>query len=661
MSLVSSEPNESALASASTGIDLKSELTGMLQEKTDSGALMVAENDSLNGSAPLAPPTVPLEGAEQHFYEIALDMGGMRVEMASHDVGFASRQLELWYDVVAAARTTSIIGLAQPAADAVLEEPHPDLQALLANQAPLTSPAMVQMDSPPTQAMIEAKAAELSEESDRLRQQAVDLVPPEMAPPRQGVPSAAPQPFASATAPLNPDQLLDFKALPEPHATLIDELSAPAHEDMIHTDTAAGDDADLYDQASFLVPISGFQPGSLEEASRAASRLDDDDEDESDTELTVASLPLKEQPAETPVQPTLIDPLSEELSPTPTNDVVPDFESLSAPEVPFVEPEQSDVSPSVPLEAESTSVASEPKATVATEPVSDDFDQLVNLLQSDLSNGSADSPVPSEPLLTTEKTLDEATLPPAAEPAKSEPAPPTKPTMDMSARPLMTPMGSAIVDQGVESALDTIFNDLPKSPEHMLVDASGLPVGPDIVDYEDEHSDVVPDEAAFHQTFLAQLDQVKQEVLNSTTGAIAETASPDPLVEDELETEPAASTLSPSGALAEEGDTVFVETFSELCSMLKLDDDSSSSWLVLAAYFLTEVDKQTKFSLKELNHQLTEAGQDAANHSILETVIQEGWLELVPDLTGRAQANEFTLTDLGREHAESFLSVPVEV
>ncbi|MEZ4576233.1 MAG: hypothetical protein R2857_15155 [Vampirovibrionales bacterium] len=33
-----------------------------------------------------------------HYYEISLRVGAMQVAMESHDIGFSSRQLELWYE-----------------------------------------------------------------------------------------------------------------------------------------------------------------------------------------------------------------------------------------------------------------------------------------------------------------------------------------------------------------------------------------------------------------------------------------------------------------------------------------------------------------------------------------------------------------------------------
>lgn len=97
-----------------------------------------------------------------------------------------------------------------------------------------------------------------------------------------------------------------------------------------------------------------------------------------------------------------------------------------------------------------------------------------------------------------------------------------------------------------------------------------------------------------------------------------------------------------------------IESLHELCEMAP-NATSGADFLMLAAYFLTQYKSSEKYSLKDLNAQLVRSGLTPVNHGILEAVVAQGHIELVPDMTGTAQAAEYTLTSSGLAYAGSLI------
>ena len=83
---------------------------------------------------------------------------------------------------------------------------------------------------------------------------------------------------------------------------------------------------------------------------------------------------------------------------------------------------------------------------------------------------------------------------------------------------------------------------------------------------------------------------------------------------------------------------------------------SGSDFMLLSAFFLSHVKQSEKYALKDLNTQLVRSGLTPVNHGILEAVITQGHMQLVPDLTGASQAAEYHLTDLGIKYVLSLLT-----
>jgi hypothetical protein len=96
-----------------------------------------------------------------------------------------------------------------------------------------------------------------------------------------------------------------------------------------------------------------------------------------------------------------------------------------------------------------------------------------------------------------------------------------------------------------------------------------------------------------------------------------------------------------------------VASLSDLCDRSRAE--STTDFLLLAAYYMTHYDQQKNFSLKQLNSALVRAGLSPVNHSALESALQQGVLTMVPDLTGTAEVSEYRLSELGTSTAEGLL------
>lgn len=97
-----------------------------------------------------------------------------------------------------------------------------------------------------------------------------------------------------------------------------------------------------------------------------------------------------------------------------------------------------------------------------------------------------------------------------------------------------------------------------------------------------------------------------------------------------------------------------VETFQDLCDLAP-QAASGQDFLILSAFFLSKMQQAEKYALKDLNSHLMRAGLTPVNHSVLEQVMGQGLLQLVPDLTGTASTAEYRLTDQGEARASELI------
>ncbi len=95
----------------------------------------------------------------------------------------------------------------------------------------------------------------------------------------------------------------------------------------------------------------------------------------------------------------------------------------------------------------------------------------------------------------------------------------------------------------------------------------------------------------------------------------------------------------------EPADLSLVSSLSDLCEQAHAG--TSEDYLILASYYLNQMEYQETFSLKRINSNLVKSGLTPVNHSILETVLSKGLLAMVPDMTGTAEASEYMITQEG--------------
>ena len=71
--------------------------------------------------------------------------------------------------------------------------------------------------------------------------------------------------------------------------------------------------------------------------------------------------------------------------------------------------------------------------------------------------------------------------------------------------------------------------------------------------------------------------------------------------------------------------------------------------LLKASYYLTRYENYDRVTLKDINAKLMQNFSIIVDHAIVEKAISQNLLEVVPDLTGMADAAEYRLTELGEK------------
>lgn len=72
-------------------------------------------------------------------------------------------------------------------------------------------------------------------------------------------------------------------------------------------------------------------------------------------------------------------------------------------------------------------------------------------------------------------------------------------------------------------------------------------------------------------------------------------------------------------------------------------------YLVITAYYLSEFEKLERFSLKQINAKLMQNLAEVIDSATLQDALNQGFIELVPDLTGTSDVTEYKLTREGEE------------
>lgn len=73
-------------------------------------------------------------------------------------------------------------------------------------------------------------------------------------------------------------------------------------------------------------------------------------------------------------------------------------------------------------------------------------------------------------------------------------------------------------------------------------------------------------------------------------------------------------------------------------------------YLICAAYYLFEREKFDRFSLKQINYEVSKLGQKSVDHSVIQQAVSKKYIKVVPDFTGMADFTEYTITEEGEEY-----------
>lgn len=115
----------------------------------------------------------------------------------------------------------------------------------------------------------------------------------------------------------------------------------------------------------------------------------------------------------------------------------------------------------------------------------------------------------------------------------------------------------------------------------------------------------------------------------------AETADFDAVLEKSIEN----PTFEPSKVK----DQVFLNLINSKNTMDKFH------YLMITAYYLSEFEKMERFSIKQINAKLMNNLSEVIDHTMLQEAINQGFIELIPDLTGTSDIGEYRLTPVGED------------
>jgi hypothetical protein len=246
-----------------------------------------------------------------------------------------------------------------------------------------------------------------------------------------------------------------------------------------------------------------------------------------------------------------------------------------------------------------------PQPSAVTLPPQEPVDPLAPVVQTPQSMPPSQSVEPKPPVaviapLETVMPNDlEALEPSTVQP--TQPSPQPQPTVTVNLPPVVQPPaaspGLSVVPSSLPEALDTLSSS--------------------------------PEPEAVQDDFESVMDTVMRDL-----------EKPVELRPSGLPVQPEAFDLPVATA-----DLSLVSSLADLCE--QANAGSSEDFLLLASYYLNQIEYQDSFSLKRINSNLVKSGLTPVNHSILESVLSQGYLSMVPDLTGMAEVSEYAITPEG--------------
>lgn len=539
---------------------------------------------------------------ETHLYEIDLTQGDLLIQLLSDDRDFITRQMDRWFALLIDERYQPIAiapgNVTIPPVEKPAPEPSPPSVAASPPQPERSIPPQPEPVAPAPQRFAEPSPIPSSREReldliDQIKQlQSQIQILSEQA--------LAPDPEPGPLPPIEPVQTAFSPPTQQvpPITSDIDSFASPAHTDFGET---------FPSEKKSEAPIISF-----------------------------------EQAVQNPPQPVQTMPFqSVEQAPEP-----PIVNAFPQPLDVFQQPVQNQPGPPfAPSEPFSPATKAAPPDT------SDDFDLLLDTIRTDLEEEpSAPVTAPPDnfsPFNQAPNPLQPQQLPPAPMPPGfphasavppnpyHQPAPEPQSYISSRSEPIL------MLDN-----LDADLQNILHTPQPRVATMAPEPQQKQVNQIHFDFSQQEQPAAASTST-IQQLNFDTLQTITETESTF-ESAFPSFSATPE---EPSTK-IEPYQSLEEE---LQIETLLELWELAP-KAATGTDFLILAAYFLSKYKECEKYALKDLNAQLSRSGLTPVNHSILEEAISRNFLAMIPDLTGTANAAEYTLTQTGFTAAKSLIN-----
>lgn len=261
----------------------------------------------------------------------------------------------------------------------------------------------------------------------------------------------------------------------------------------------------------------------------------------------------------------------------------------------------------------------------------------------------APAPAPPEPVVSLPmQPQPEVVLPPAPAPVVPEPQPvpvaqPVEPPAPPApAQPAVPPPAiQPIVDLPPVMQSQSQLQPQPQPVEPQLSQPEPAPpVAPPAPQPVAAMADVLPMPAQKPQAAPPASKDDFETVMDTVMRDLEKPVTPVTERQPALVPQPAVE-LPPR----EPVDLSLVTSLSDLCEQAHAG--TSEDYLLLASYYLNQMEYQETFPLKRINSNLVKSGLTPVNHSVLEAVLSKGLLAMVPDMTGTAEVSEYRITPEG--------------
>lgn len=132
-----------------------------------------------------------------------------------------------------------------------------------------------------------------------------------------------------------------------------------------------------------------------------------------------------------------------------------------------------------------------------------------------------------------------------------------------------------------------------------------------------------------------------EETISTMINKTSSNAVFDDILENSLNNPKTELTFKTSPSIQK--DSAFLNYMSSRKINKKID------YLLLTAYYFTQYEQRSRFTLKQLNAKLMQNIAVIIDHSVLQEAINREYIECLPDLTGLVGASEYRLTAYGEK------------